>query len=56
MEYQQTGKVDIENGEFSRSCTQENQLMIMVRVPWTDADDVVKVVVELGRLLNVSWR
>ena len=49
MEHQHTGKVDIENGEFSRSCTQENQLMIAVRSPWTDVDDVVKVVVELDR-------
>jgi hypothetical protein len=44
MEHQQTGKVDIKNGEYSRSCTQENRLMIAVRSPWTDVDDVAKVV------------
>ena len=56
MEYQQTGKVDIENGEYSRSWTQGNRLMTVVRSLWTDVDDVVKVVVELDQLLNVSWR
>ena len=44
MDHQQTGKVDVKNGEYSRSCVQETQLMIVVRSPWADVDDVAKVV------------